>query len=99
MQEAVSSSGVLNILSGFDPRNCYGSVLIWNNATVDARATLNISSIPYDSFDVQVFRLDEDHMPGVSFQPLAFPFPPQFSTLSLFPEVSGKSQGLHMQWL
>lgn len=67
VQNAKSSSGTLNVLSSFDPRNCYGSVLVWNNDTIDGEATINITNLPYDSFDVEVFRLDEDNMPGVSF--------------------------------
>lgn len=66
LQNAQSSSGTLNVLSGFDARNCYGSILIWNNDTVDGEATINVTNVPYDSFDVDVFHLDEDHMPGVS---------------------------------
>lgn len=54
------------MLSGFDARNCYGSVLVWNNDTVDGSATISITNVPYNNFDVHVFRLDEDHMPGVS---------------------------------
>lgn len=69
-QDANSSSGTLNVLSGFDPRNCYGSILVWNNDTVDGSATINITNVPYDTFDVEVYRLDEDHMPGVIYHPL-----------------------------
>lgn len=65
VQNAKSSSGTLNVLSGFDDRNCYGSVLVWNNDTIDGMATINVTNVPYDSFDVDVFHLDEDHMPGV----------------------------------
>ena len=54
------------MLSGFDRRNCYISVLAWNNGTVEGNALINISHVPYDNFHVEVFRLDEDHMPGVS---------------------------------
>ena len=57
---------MLNVLSGFDRRNCYISVLAWNNGTVEGNALINISHVPYDNFHVEVFRLDEDHMPGVN---------------------------------
>ena len=65
MQHATSSSGVLNVLSGFDARNCYGSVLVWNNDTVPGSALINITNMPYETFDVHIYRLDDDFMPGV----------------------------------
>lgn len=73
LQDAKSSSGTLNVLSGFDPRNCYGSILVWNNDTKDGSATINVTNVPYESFDVDVFHLDEDHMPGVGHDPLHKP--------------------------
>ena len=73
MQSASSSDGSLEILSGFDARNCYGSVLVWNNGSDPASATFNISGIPYNSFDVHVFRLDDDNMPGVSAPQICIP--------------------------
>ena len=71
LQSASSSDGLLNILSGFDDRNCYGSILVWNNGSDIGTASINISGIPYDTFDIHVFRLDDDNMPGVSFTPFA----------------------------
>ena len=65
LQEAVPSSKDINVVAGFSKRDCRGSVLLWNNATADAPMTVSLSSIPFDSFTLQAFRLDTEHMPGV----------------------------------
>lgn len=66
LQNAKSSSEVLNVLSGFDARNCYGSILAWNNGTVPGTAVINVTNVPYEVVDLHVYRIDDKHMPGVS---------------------------------
>lgn len=66
LQRANISDPKILAVAGFSPRTCHGGVLIWNNASEPYTSTLNVSSLPYNNFTVQVYVLDANHLPGVS---------------------------------
>ena len=65
-QEAISSNEGLNVVAGFSERMCRGSVIIWNNDTVDIEAAVKLSHIPFPFVDITEWRLDDDHPLAVS---------------------------------
>jgi len=65
MQRANISDPNILAVAGFSPRTCHGGIILWNNATTPYTSTLNISALPYNNFTVQVYVLDENHLPGV----------------------------------
>lgn len=66
VQKANISDPSVIAVAGFSPRTCHGGILFWNNASVPYTSTLNVSSLPYNNFTVQVYVLDANHLPGVS---------------------------------
>ena len=65
MQRTNISDPEILAVAGFSPRTCHGGVIFWNNASTPYTATLNVSSLPYQNFTVQVYVLDDNHLPGV----------------------------------
>ena len=67
MQSTNTTNAELQSIAGFNRFECHGSVLIWNNGTDDVPLTVSILQLPYQSFTVQVYQLNNDSLPGVSF--------------------------------
>ena len=65
LQSVNSSDFEILSVAGFDPRNCHGSILIWNNGSAVEDLTVNAINVPFSNFTVQAYQLDADHMPGV----------------------------------
>ena len=59
--QAVTSPDGLNVVAGFSERMCYGSVIIWNNATVDFSAIVKLVNVPFSLIDVTEWRLGDAH--------------------------------------
>ena len=66
LQTTNTTNADIQLVAGFNPYECHGAVLLWNNGTLDIALTAKILAIPYSHFSVDVIQLDPAHMPGVS---------------------------------
>ena len=65
VQSTNTTNAELQSVAGFNRFECHGSVLIWNNGSTAVPLSVNILQLPYQSFTVQVYQLNDNSLPGV----------------------------------